>query len=166
MKELKVYLINVFLCVAVVFVIVNALPETQFGAIELLLLLFLVFFVLWSLSWFYSKSHFNKVFKTVALAWYFIKELILASLKVAYDIITPDFLLKPGIVAFPLSAKSDLEITLLANMVSLTPGTLSMSISEDRKILYIHSLYVTDGKESVINEIKNGFERRILEITR
>src|SRR5690606_23960496 len=146
--------------------LVNSWIEGELGAVGLLALLFVVYAVLWLVSWFYSKSHFDKVYKIAALLWYFIKELFLASLKVAYDIITPDFLLKPGMVAFPLSAKTDLEITLLANMVSLTPGTLSMAISEDRKILYIHSLYVTNGRKSVIDEIKNGFEKRILEITR
>lgn len=163
---MKVYIVNIFLSVTIVFAITFAIPEWDYGGIVLLILLFIVYLILWLISWFYSKTHFVKVFKTAVLFVYFIKELIMASLKVAYDILTPKFLLKPGIVAFPLSAKTDLEITLLANMISLTPGTLSIAVSEDRKILYIHSLYITDGKKTVIDGIKGGFEKKILEITR
>lgn len=163
---LKLYLVNIALAIAITYLLADSLIGQEAGAIGLLTLMVVVYAILWLISWIYSKTHFRKVYKVGALLWYFIKELVLASLKVAYDIVTPDFSLKPGMVAIPLSAKTDLEITLLANMVSLTPGTLSMAISEDRKIMYVHSLYITDGKASVIDEIKNGFERRILEITR
>ena len=73
--------------------------------------------------------------------------------------------MKPGIVKIPLDARSDLEITLLANLISLTPGTLSLDVSDDRKVLYVHAMYVND-REDFVASIKNGFERRILEITR
>ena len=164
--SLKIYLINIVLAIAIAYLLADSLIEPEAGAIGLIALIIAIYIVLWLSSWFYSKTHFRKVYKVGALLGYFIKELVLASLKVAYDIVTPDFSLKPGMVAIPLSAKTDLEITLLANMVSLTPGTLSMAISEDRKTMYIHSLYITDGKKSVIDEIKGGFERRIIEITR
>lgn len=73
--------------------------------------------------------------------------------------------MKPGIVKVPLDAKSDIEITLLANLISLTPGTLSLDVSNDRKVLYVHAMYISD-KEKFINDIKQGFERRLLEILR
>jgi multicomponent Na+:H+ antiporter subunit E len=69
----------------------------------------------------------------------------MANLKVAFDIITPKDYMSPGIIAFPLDAKSDLEITLFANLLTLTPGTLSLDVSSDKKILYVHALYVKDA---------------------
>jgi multicomponent Na+:H+ antiporter subunit E len=96
---------------------------------------------------------------------YFLYELIKANLQVAMDVITPKFYMKPAIIEFPLDAKTDLEITFLANVITLTPGTLSLDVSEDRKSLYIHAMYV-DDKEEFIDEIKQGFERRILTILR
>jgi len=84
---------------------------------------------------------------------------------VAYDVITPTFYMKPGIVAIPLSAETDLEITLLANLISLTPGTLSLDISDDRKVLYVHGMFIND-KDEFIEGVKSGFERRLLEIMR
>src|SRR5690606_28179816 len=94
--ELKVYLLNIVLSIAITYFLSNSIIEGELGAIGLLALLLVVYAALWLVSWFYSKSHFHKVFKVAALLWYFIKELFLASLKVAYDIATPDFLLKPG----------------------------------------------------------------------
>lgn len=147
--------------------LIRYLPERDYGVIGILMILIVVYVILWLISWLYDKNHFLKVPKVAGLFFYFLKELFFASLKVAYDIITPDFLLKPGVIAYPLLARTDLEITLLANMISLTPGTLSMAVSEDRKTLYVHSLYILkDDKEGVIATIKKGFERRILEITR
>ena len=50
-------------------------------------------------------------------------------------------------------------------MISLTPGTLSLDVSNDKKVLYVHSMYITN-REEFIKGIKNGFEKRILEILR
>ncbi len=96
---------------------------------------------------------------------FFFYELIKANLQVAFDVITPPFYMKPGIIRYPLDAKSDIEITLLANLISLTPGTLSLDVSDDKSALYIHAMYLKD-EEEFIHSIKNGFERRLLQITR
>lgn len=96
---------------------------------------------------------------------FFIWELTKANIQVAYEVVTPKFTMKPGIVALPLDAKSDLEITLLANLITLTPGTLALDVSTDRSVLYVHGMYVLDKKE-FIQDIKQGFERRLLEILR
>lgn len=80
---------------------------------------------------------------------------------------TPGLNIRPGIIAVPLDAKTDAEITVLAQVITLTPGTLSMDVSPDRSTLYVHALYVPNGdKQTIIDEIKNGFERRLLEVMR
>jgi multicomponent Na+:H+ antiporter subunit E len=66
---------------------------------------------------------------------------------------------------FDHDARDDLEILILANMVSLTPGTLSLEVSDDRRILYVHAMFI-DEPENVRRSIKEGLERRILEVTR
>ena len=72
---------------------------------------------------------------------------------------------RPGIIAVPIEARTDLEITTLANLVSLTPGTLSLDVSGDRRTLYVHAMFV-DDPESIHRDIKNGMERRVLEALR
>jgi len=94
---------------------------------------------------------------------YLIKEMVVANFRVAYDVLTPRDYMKPGIVAVPLDLTTDLQITLLATCITLTPGTLSLHISEDRKVLYVHAMYI-DDPEKLVQEIKQGFEQRIREI--
>ena len=68
-------------------------------------------------------------------------------------------------VAIPLDAETDAEITLLANLITLTPGTLSLDVSDDRRVLYIHAMYVDDVEE-LRRSIKDGFEKRVMELLR
>ena len=73
----------------------------------------------------------------------------------------------PGVVAIPLDARTDLEITLLANLTTLTPGSVSLDLSEDRRVLYIHAMYIDGGDvEAYRRSVKEGLERRVLELLR
>lgn len=106
-----------------------------------------------------------RTWRAFELLAFFTWELLLANLRVAYDVVTPTHLMRPGVIAVPLDARSDIEILILANMVSLTPGTLSLDVSEDRSVLYIHAMYLYD-RERITRSIKDGFERRLLEVLR
>lgn len=112
-----------------------------------------------------GRKYFNLVYRVISFILFFLYELVKANLQVAYDVITPKMYMTPGIVRMPLDAKTDLEITLLANIISLTPGTLSLDVSDDKKVLYIHAMYITN-RQSFIDGIKLGFERRLLSILR
>ncbi|HET6244488.1 MAG: Na+/H+ antiporter subunit E [Bacteroidetes bacterium] len=124
------------------------------------------FFVLW-ISTGYGKSsrYFPRLISAFGLIFYFIRELLKANVLVTYDIITPKFKMQPAIIAVPLSVESDLEITLLANLITLTPGTLSIDVSDDKKIIYVHTMYLVTP-EKFIEQIKSGLERRLLEVLR
>lgn len=114
-----------------------------------------------------AENYTRRLRLAVGFIFYFLKELFVSSIRVAIDVIKPSFKMKSGIVGIPLDAESDLEKTLLANSISLTPGTLSLDISEDGKTLYIHAMYIDEGDvDAVRREIKSGMERHILEITR
>ena len=112
-----------------------------------------------------DQRYFTRVPKTLLLLLSFVYEMVKANVQVAYDVITPRFFFKPGIVRYPMNAKSDLEINLLSTFISLTPGTLILDISEDKKTLYIHVMYLKD-KQSFIKETKNKIEKKLLEILR
>jgi multicomponent Na+:H+ antiporter subunit E len=108
-------------------------------------------------------SFFPRALRIIALGVTFVRELVLSALRVARLVIRPDLNahIRPAIVAFPLTATSDAEITLLANLITLTPGTLSVDVSEDRRCLFIHAIHVTD-REAFIREIADGFERQVM----
>lgn len=106
--------------------------------------------------------------KSIALAKliaFFLKDLVTANLRVAFDIVTPHHYMRPGVVAIPLDVETDIEITLLGNLITLTPGTLALDVAADRRTMYIHSMYIKDPEE-LRREIKDGLERRILELMR
>lgn len=111
-----------------------------------------------------ARRYFVLVPMVLSFVFYFIKEVIKANLIVAKEVLSGKSQMTPGIVAIPLDVETDFQITLLANMISLTPGTFCMDVSSDRKYMYIHAMYIQD-REAVIREIKEGFERRILEIS-
>lgn len=138
----------------------------KFSVVNFSFGLVLSFFLLWVATRDEEeRKYFSKFPKYISFFFYFLYELVKANLEVAYDVITPKFYMKPGIIGVPLDAQTDLEITLLANLITLTPGTLSLDVSEYRKILYVHAMYITD-KDEFIHSIKNGFEKRLLELTR
>jgi multicomponent Na+:H+ antiporter subunit E len=61
-----------------------------------------------------------------------------------------------------LTVRDDFQITLLANLITLTPGTLSVDVSADRRTLYVHALHCANPL-AIRRDIADGFERRIME---
>lgn len=138
----------------------------SFAAINFLFGFILAFFIMWLVARRTGQQqYFTRFIKIIGFLVFFFKELIKANVQVAYDVVTPRFYMTPAIVKVPLDVKTDLEITLLANLITLTPGTLALDISDDRKVMYVHGMFVKD-RESFIHSIKSGFERRLLEIMR
>ena len=101
-----------------------------------------------------------------AVAWgqlggLFFRELVLSVKDVVLAVLDPRRPLRPAIVAVPLDVKSEAGITLLANMITLTPGTTSLHVSEDRKTLYVHAM---NASETTVADIKAGFEAKVREV--
>jgi multicomponent Na+:H+ antiporter subunit E len=109
----------------------------------------------------------GRIWRIASLAFLFLRELMMSAISVAIWTLRPDLneKLSPGFVAFPLTVDRDFEITLLANMITLTPGTLSVDVSADRKWLYVHALDCRDP-EALKQNIATGFEQKILEAFR
>ncbi|MGB5986053.1 MAG: Na+/H+ antiporter subunit E [Desulfobacterales bacterium] len=140
--------------------------QGQFTLSGLMVGLALGYGALWLSKPLYGDSrYFRWAPQTARLLGFFLKELLISNLRVAWDVLTPGQISKPGIVGIPLSAKSDLEILLVANLISLTPGTLSIDLSPDRTTLYVHVMFL-DDPEKFRQSVKQGLERRILEVTR
>ena len=107
-------------------------------------------------------AYFRRVLLAARLGAYFLYELAVSSLQVAWEVITPGQRSRPAIVAVPLDIEDPLQITVLANLISLTPGTLSLDVSPDGKTLYVHDMFVDDPDETR-RSIKTGFERLVRE---
>jgi multicomponent Na+:H+ antiporter subunit E len=77
-------------------------------------------------------------------------------------VITPGHQSRPGIIAVPLDIEEPVQITVLANLISLTPGSLSLDVSPDGTTLYVHEMFLDDPDETR-RRIKEGFERLVRE---
>ncbi|MCH8500188.1 MAG: Na+/H+ antiporter subunit E [Marinobacter sp.] len=106
----------------------------------------------------------RRIPQVIRFVLFFIKELIKANFRVAYDVATPVWYMKPGVIGVPLEAKTDVEIMFLTSVISLTPGTLSLDVSDDKRMLFIHAMFLQDEDE-LRRDLKE-LERRILEIMR
>jgi multicomponent Na+:H+ antiporter subunit E len=107
----------------------------------------------------------RRVRRILSPAILFLYELMVSAVRVALVVMRPDMskAVRPAIVAVPLSVKSDAEITLLANLITLTPGTLSVDVSADKSVLYVHALCM-DDRDAMIADIANGFEKKVREV--
>lgn len=90
-------------------------------------------------------------------------DILLANLRVARLILGSPRRLRPAFVVLPLRLKSELAISLLANAICLTPGTVSARLSADRRDLLIHALDL-DDPDALLAAIRSRYETPLLEI--
>jgi multicomponent Na+:H+ antiporter subunit E len=137
------------------FTALNLILGASVGAVTALLLR----------NWLARPLALRRLRRITSLAVLFLWELIVSAVRVASIVVRPNLKasLRPAIVAFPLTVKSDAEITLLANLITLTPGTLSVDVADDRSVLYVHVLDLV-SRDQLIAEIAGGFERKVQEV--
>ncbi|MDQ1081504.1 Na+/H+ antiporter subunit E [Pseudoroseomonas cervicalis] len=97
------------------------------------------------------------------LALVFLRELALSCVAVAAAAFARQPRTAPAILAVPIDLRSDLGIAMLANLTTLTPGTCSLHVSADRRLLYIHVLDARDP-DAVVAGIQTAFAARIRRI--
>lgn len=102
----------------------------------------------------------SKIGHAIHLAGFFAWALVIANFRVALDVARPHTTIRPAVVAVPLDITSDAEILLLSMLINITPGSVTLDLSDDRRTLYVHVMHITTAEESR-NDIKTGFERRI-----
>lgn len=110
-----------------------------------------------------ARAYTAQVRGILSFSLFFLKELVFSSLRVTVQVLSPTLNMQPAVVAVPLDIRSDAGITLLGNLITLTPGTLTLEVAEDRSQIFVHAMHV-DDVEAFRREIKDGFERRILKV--
>ncbi|NLF79298.1 MAG: Na+/H+ antiporter subunit E [Chloroflexi bacterium] len=111
------------------------------------------------------SNYFRKLPQVVSFVVFFLAELVMATLRMTIVVLSPRLSIRPAVVAIPLDARTDAEITLLANLIALTPGSLYLDTSQDRSVMYVHTIHV-DDLDDFRRSIKDGFERRVIEVLR
>ncbi|WP_339157719.1 Na+/H+ antiporter subunit E [Paenibacillus sp. FSL W8-0186] len=107
----------------------------------------------------------RKVWAMIKLLVLFIKELFKSSFVVIGQVLSPKLNIRPGIFAYKTELTGDWEVTILANLITLTPGTLTLDVSREGSTLYIHAMDI-DDVDKLCSDIRSTFEKAILEVTR
>jgi multicomponent Na+:H+ antiporter subunit E len=123
----------------------------------------LVIFIL--RRYFHSRFYLLRLWSFIKLIFIFIKELILSNIAIVKVVLKPKLDMRPAIFAMDTELTKDWQITLLSSLITLTPGTLVIDVSEDNKTLFIHAMNIGEVEDE-INSIKNSFEKAILEVSR
>jgi multicomponent Na+:H+ antiporter subunit E len=123
----------------------------------------LIIFVL--RRYFGSRFYLFRLWSFIKLIFIFIKELILSNIAIVKVVLKPKLDMSPAIFAMDTELTKDWQITLLSSLITLTPGTLVIDVSEDNKTLFIHAMNIGEVEDE-INSIKNSFEKAILEVSR
>jgi len=112
-----------------------------------------------------TQFYLRRVMKIIYLIQLFIKELVTSSFSVMKQILTPNLKITPGIFTYRTNLTGEWEVTALALLLTLTPGSVVMEVSEEGDVFYIHAMDIEESKEAVIQSI-GKFEKAILEVTR
>jgi len=107
-----------------------------------------------------------RIHKPFTLCLFLLKvlgDIVLANLQVAKLILGPSTKLRPAFIEIPVLLEDELALTMLASIISLTPGTVSADLSDDRKMLLVHCLDVGD-EAAMVAEIKRRYEAPLLEV--
>ena len=102
----------------------------------------------------------SRTLHALELTGFFAWELLLANVRVALDVLRPGLVIRPAVVAVPLDVTTDAEILLLSMLINITPGSVTIDLSDDRRTLYVHVMHMTSA-EATRRDIKEGFERRV-----
>lgn len=109
------------------------------------------------------RGYGSRVLHVIGFFFFYLWDLTLSNLRVARDVVRPRSHSRPAFVAIPVAGLTDRQITLLANLISMTPGTLSIDVSGDQNTLYVHAMFV-DDPDRLRASIERGLVRRVREV--
>jgi multicomponent Na+:H+ antiporter subunit E len=114
---------------------------------------------------FFRPLYFRKIALGAKLLVVFLHQLLRANLAVLKVVLSPRIRVRSGVIALPTELTDEVALTVLANMITLTPGTLTLDISPDRRYLYVHTLNLEEP-EAVKRDIQRSFERYLKALSR
>ena len=104
-----------------------------------------------------------KLLKILLFALFYLKEVVACNFRVAFDVLTKKHYMHPGFVAIPVDDLNDRQLMILANLLSMTPGSVTIDIAYDKKHLFVHAMYI-DDLEALRNEITEKYVKRVKEV--
>jgi multicomponent Na+:H+ antiporter subunit E len=156
------FVLNLF--IAALWFLLKDDPQADFSTFVAGFLVGIV--ILYAMHRFFGmRFYLKRVEKIIKLILIFIRELILSSISVLRWILSPQLNITPGIFTYETKLEGDWQVTALALLLTLTPGSVVMEVSEKGNLFYIHAMDLEEAKDSIVRSI-GKFERAILEVTR
>ncbi|WP_405112292.1 Na+/H+ antiporter subunit E [Paenibacillus sp. FSL K6-1217] len=112
-----------------------------------------------------GRLYLGKIWAILKLVALLLRELVVSSYVVVKAVLRPNLNIRPAILMYHTELESDWEVAVLITMLCLTPGSVVLEVSKDNRTLYIHAMDIEDVEQFDAN-IRNTFERAILEVTR
>ena len=100
----------------------------------------------------------------LAFGVFYLKEIVGSNLRVARDVLSPRPRLAPGVVLIPCTGMTDRQIFAYAALLTMTPGTLSLDVSPDKKGIFVHTLYADPSPDALRAQLKQTYEDPIRRI--
>ncbi len=154
---MSLFLLNILLALA------WAALTGSFRPVDLFFGFALGYLVLWLVLHKNRPRYFRQIPLLLGLFLYFTADVLRANFRMAVTVLSPRMKLRPAVVAVPLILKSETATILLANMLTLTPGTLSLDVSTDHQTLYVHTVWLDDIEE-FRRQVVDGYEKRLKEL--
>jgi len=98
----------------------------------------------WQWWWSLPRRTVSRISRVMVFVGYFSVRLVVANLVVAREIVTPGSGLSPGIVEFPLHTRTGTELVMMALVVGLTPGTLTVEVRSQPPAIFVHGMHAAD----------------------
>lgn len=108
----------------------------------------------------------RRVFAFLRYVLIFLREMWIANITVVKMVLSPTLSIRPGFISIPMTARGDFEVTSYANSITLTPGTVSVHIPDDRHAIVVHAIDVGDDPETLRQSCATVLEANILKWTR
>lgn len=103
----------------------------------------------------------SRIFGFIGFIAFYIVDVIKSNLRVAHDVLTRKHMMKPGIIAIDVEDMTDRQTLIMSNLMTMTPGTLSMVVSEDREKIYLHAMYIDGSPEELAKDLERDYGGRI-----
>lgn len=112
-----------------------------------------------------TQFYMRRLYACFKLLFIFVSELIQSSVLVLKQILSPKLKIQPGIFRYETVLRTDLEITMISLLLTLTPGSVVVEVMPDESVLFVHAMDVEKERGAILKQLKN-FEKAIMEVTR
>lgn len=112
-----------------------------------------------------DRFYLVRVWAFIKLIFLFLNETFHSFFWVARFILNPKAIYRPGIFRYETKLETDWEITIISMLITLTPGSVVMDVSPDRKYIYLHGMDLTGQNEVLLSSL-DKYEKAIMEVTR